>query len=65
MEDDVSGNGGVLPTGVSVCPQAEEFLERALECLRRGLVVRAWAETEKARRELDKVTDGPSEGRAE
>ena len=65
MEDDVRRSGGVLPFGGSVCPEAERCLERALECLRRGLIVSAWGHTEKACRELDRLTDGPSTEKAE
>lgn len=57
----MTGAGGVLPSGAHVCPQAERSLERALACLRRGLVVSAWGHVEKARRELDALTDGPSQ----
>ena len=54
--------GGLVPKGAHVCPEAERCLERALECLRRGLVVSAWGHTERACRELDRLTDAPGGG---
>jgi len=57
--------GGVLPVGASVCPEAERCLERALSCLRRGLVVSAWGHVERAGRALDKWTDAPGTEKAE
>lgn len=62
MEENVRRSRGVVPRGVSVCPEAERCLERALECLRCGLVASAWSWTERARAELDKLTDGPGDG---
>ena len=56
-EDDA----GVLPNGVSLCPKVREYLQRALRCLDAGLVVGAWSWTEKARRALDELTDGPEQ----
>lgn len=58
-----NGNRGVLPEGVRVCPEAEESLERALDCLRGGLTVAALHHTEWARAYLDKATEGPVEGK--
>jgi hypothetical protein len=49
---------GVLPPGAHVCPEATNYLRWALHSLNRGLVVSAWRWAEKARAELDKVTDG-------
>jgi len=53
----------VLPSGASVCPGAARALERALACLDCGLLVSAWNWTEKARRELDTVTQGVGDGK--
>lgn len=49
---------GVLPVGVRLCPEAVRFLKRALKSLDAGLVASAWFWTERARRELDALTDG-------
>ena len=49
---------GVLPVGVQVAPAAARALEKALGALDAGLLVAAWSWTEKARAELDKLTDG-------
>lgn len=54
--------GAVLPKGASVCPEAARCLERALDCLGRGLVASAWSWTERARVELDRLTDAPGDG---
>ena len=49
---------GVLPAGVKVAPDAARALEKALDALQLGLVASAWSWTEKARAELDALTDG-------
>ena len=50
--------GGLLPPGAKIAPEAEQALERALSCLRAGLPVSAWRWAERARQELDRLTDG-------
>jgi len=49
---------GVLPVGVKVAPDAARALQKALDALELGLVVSAWRWTERARAELDRLTDG-------
>ena len=56
----MNGRGG-LPDATRVAPAAARALEKALDALRSGLVVSAWHWTEKARSELDRLTDGVSQ----
>lgn len=49
---------GVVPDGVVVSPEAEQFLGRALDALRSGLSVSAWMWAARAAAVLDEVTEG-------
>ena len=52
------GGPSVLPEGVQLAPNAVRALQNALDALHAGLVVAAWSWTERARAELDRLTDG-------
>lgn len=50
----------IFPRGVSFCPDAKRYLEKALGCLAAGLLVSACAWTERALDVLNEATDGPA-----
>jgi hypothetical protein len=57
----VRDNTAILPKGAVLCPEAKEYLQRALACLGLGLPVAAWAWTRKALDVLHEATEGPEE----
>lgn len=51
----------IFPRGVNFCPEAKRCLEKALACLAMGLLVSAWAWTQRALDALREATDGPEQ----
>ena len=52
----------VLPEGARIAPSAARALQKALDCLSAGLLASAWNWTERARVELDSLTEGAGDG---